>query len=78
MPQTQVLFNGSPRSTTFASSSSITAILTQADLGAAQVAQIVVLNPAPGGGVSQPLTFAVNGIVPHNHESRLYRLARAG
>jgi len=64
VPQTQVLFNGSPRSTTFASSSSVTAILTQSDLGAAQVAQIVVLNPAPGGGTSQPLTFAVNGIVP--------------
>lgn len=64
VPQTQVLFNGSPRDTTFASSTSVTVNLTQADLGAAQVAQIVVRNPAPGGGTSQPLTFAVNGIVP--------------
>ncbi len=64
VPQTQVLFNGSPRATNFGSSSSVTASLTQADLGAAQVAQIMVLNPAPGGGTSQPLTFAINGIVP--------------
>jgi hypothetical protein len=64
VPQTQVLFNGSPRLTTFTSSSSITSTLTQADLGAAQVAQVSISNPAPGGGVSQPLQFAVNGIVP--------------
>jgi WD40 repeat protein len=64
VPQSQVLFNGSPRPTTFTSSSSITSTLTQADLGAAQVAQVSISNPAPGGGVSQPLLFAVNGIVP--------------
>ena len=64
VPQTQVLFNGSPLPTTFTSSSSITAVLNQADLGAAQVAQVAILNPAPGGGVSQPLQFAVNGIIP--------------
>jgi hypothetical protein len=64
VPQSQVLFNGSPRPTTFTSSASITSTLTQADLGAAQVAQVSISNPAPGGGVSQPLQFAVNGIVP--------------
>ena len=64
VPQSQALFNGSPRPTTYTSSSSITATLTQADLGAAQVAQVSISNPAPGGGVSQPLLFAVNGIVP--------------
>ena len=64
VPQTQVLFNGSARPTTFVTSTSVTAVLTQSDLGAAQVAQIVVKNPPPGGGNSQALTFAVNGIVP--------------
>jgi WD40-like Beta Propeller Repeat len=64
VPLTQVLFNGSPRPTTFTSSTSITAILNQSDLGAAQVAQVAISNPAPGGGVSQPLQFAINGIVP--------------
>jgi hypothetical protein len=64
VPQTQVLFNGSPRATTYTSSVSITAKLTQSDLGAAQVAQVAISNPAPGGGLSQPLQFAVNGIVP--------------
>jgi WD40-like Beta Propeller Repeat len=65
VPQTQVLFNGSPRATTYTSSTSIAATLTQADLGAAQVAQIVAFNPPPGGGVSQqPQIFAINGIVP--------------
>ena len=64
VPQSQALFNGTPRPTTYTSSTSITATLTQADLGAAQVAQVSISNPAPGGGVSQPLLFAVNGIVP--------------
>jgi hypothetical protein len=64
VPQSQALFNGSPRPTTYTSSTSITATLTQADLGAAQVAQVSISNPAPGGGVSQPLLFAINGIVP--------------
>jgi hypothetical protein len=64
VPQSQALFNGSPRPTTYTSSTSITATLTQADLGAAQVAQVSISNPAPGGGVSQPQLFAINGIVP--------------
>ncbi|MFZ0738305.1 MAG: hypothetical protein WCA98_16425 [Candidatus Acidiferrales bacterium] len=64
VPASVMLFNGSARPTTYTSNTSIAANLTVADLSSAQVAQIVVMNPAPGGGDSTAAIFAVNGIDP--------------
>jgi hypothetical protein len=63
-PATVVTFNGNPRTTNYTSNTSVTANLTASDLNSAQVAQITAVNPAPGGGASVSVIFAVNGIVP--------------
>ncbi len=51
-----VNFNGSPRTTTFSSSTSLRAALTAADYQTSGVPQITVSNPAPGGGTSSAST----------------------
>jgi alpha-D-ribose 1-methylphosphonate 5-triphosphate synthase subunit PhnH len=55
----QVLWNGSPRTTTYASGTRIKAAITAADIAAAGTAQVTVSNPAPGGGSSNSLTFTI-------------------
>jgi hypothetical protein len=52
--------NGAPRPTTIATATSVSTQLTLADLAAGGLDQVQVLNPAPGGGTSNTLTFAVN------------------
>jgi hypothetical protein len=52
--------NGALRPTTVASPTSLTTQLTQGDLAAGGVDQVQVFNPAPAGGTSNILTFAVN------------------
>ncbi|HYL47450.1 MAG TPA: hypothetical protein VEU52_10520 [Candidatus Limnocylindrales bacterium] len=52
--------NGAPRPTTLASATTLTTQLTQGDLAAGGVDQVQVFNPAPAGGTSNILTFAVN------------------
>ncbi len=52
-----VQWNGSSRPTTFVSATQLTASLTAADVQAG-TAQVTVFNPAPGGGVSNALTFS--------------------
>jgi hypothetical protein len=59
-----VLWNQSNRTTTFLSSTQLQVALTVADLASAGTAQIVVVNPAPGGGTSSPITFTVNNPSP--------------
>jgi uncharacterized repeat protein (TIGR01451 family) len=54
-----VLWNGSSRSTTFLSSTRLQAEIMAADLAAAESATVTVSNPAPGGGVSNGLVFAI-------------------
>jgi hypothetical protein len=54
-----VQWNGSPRTTTFISSSSLQAAITAADVAKAGTALITVLNPAPGGGTSNTVYFQV-------------------
>jgi hypothetical protein len=54
-----VLWNGGSRATTYVSATQLTAAITAADVSAAGSAAITVSNPAPGGGVSAGLTFAV-------------------
>jgi len=54
-----VNWNGSARTTTFVSSSQLTAAITAADIATAQTAVITATNPAPGGGTSNPEYFQV-------------------
>jgi hypothetical protein len=56
----EVLWNGGQVSTTFVSSTSLTAQIPASDLASAGTASIAVQNPAPGGGLSGGLTFTVN------------------
>lgn len=61
VPTSVVTINGSPRTTVFASATSLQATLTSGDLAAAGVYPVAVANPSPGGGNSNTVTFAVNG-----------------
>jgi hypothetical protein len=54
-----VQWNGSPRSTTFASSTQLQASITTADLLSPGTASITVLNPDANGGLSAPSTFFI-------------------
>ena len=60
VPNSVVLINGTSRTTTFGGGGQLQATLTAADLAAAGVDQVQVMNPPPGGGTSNSLAFAVN------------------
>jgi len=60
----QVRWNNTPRTTNFASATQLTAQILAADIATAGTANVTVLNPAPGGGTSNALTFAVNNPTP--------------
>ena len=55
-----VRWNGSDRATTYISVNQLTASITAVDIAAAGTASVTVFNPAPGGGTSNTLTFAIN------------------
>jgi hypothetical protein len=55
----QVLVNGSGRTTTFGSSGSLSAQLATSDVASAGTYTVQVVNPTPGGGTSQVLYFSV-------------------
>jgi hypothetical protein len=59
-----VRFNGSSRTTTFVSSTQVTAALTAADQAVAGVFPITVFNPTPGGGASNSSDLTVNNPLP--------------
>jgi hypothetical protein len=59
-----VKWNGSDRSTSFVNSTQVTAQILAADLATAGSFSLTVANPAPGGGVSNALNFAVNNPLP--------------
>jgi uncharacterized protein (TIGR03437 family) len=63
-PASTVLWNGSPRATTFTSETQLQAAITAADLTAAGTAQVAVSNPAPNGGQSNVLSFLISGATP--------------
>jgi hypothetical protein len=54
-----VQWNGTARTTTFVSATQLNAAITAADIAAPGTALVTVSNPAPGGGVSSPLTFTI-------------------
>lgn len=55
-------WNGIPLTTTFISSSSLSAILPASNLTSAGTANVTVASPTPGGGVSLAKTFTINTV----------------
>jgi len=60
VPDSGILINGVGRTTSFASSTQLSTELIASDFAAAGIDQVQVVNPGPGGGTSNTLTFAVN------------------
>jgi len=59
-----VLWNGSSRTTTFVSSTQVTAAINASDIATAGTANVSVSNPTPGGGASNALAFSIGNPVP--------------
>lgn len=55
-----VRWNGLDRTTTFVSPTQVRATILASDIAAAGTASVRVFNPAPGGGLSNALTFTIN------------------
>ena len=53
----QVRWNGAARTTTFVNAGQVTAAIPASDIVTQGSAQVTVVNPAPGGGTSNALTF---------------------
>lgn len=60
VPGAVVNWNGSARTTAFVNSGQLTAQITAADVANVGSAQITVVNPAPGGGTSNTLSFTIS------------------
>ena len=56
----QMFWNGSQVPTTYVSGTSLTAQIPASDLSSVGTAAVAVLNPAPGGGSSDPLSFVIS------------------
>ncbi|MGA2355472.1 MAG: Ig-like domain repeat protein [Terriglobales bacterium] len=54
-----VNWNGSARATAFVSSAQLTATILASDIATAATAAVTVVNPSPGGGVSNTLFFSI-------------------
>ena len=52
-------WNGSARTTTYVNPSKLTAAITAADIATAGTTNVTVVNPAPGGGTSGAVKFAI-------------------
>lgn len=59
-----VRWNGTTRTTTFKSSTQLTATIASADIAAPGTAQVTVFNPAPGGGTSNAVVFTISNPPP--------------
>src|SRR3989344_2902255 len=64
VPGAVVNFNGSGRSSSYASSNQLTATIPAPDLSVAGTFSITVTNPGPGGGTSGAQSFTVANLVP--------------
>ena len=60
VPTTVINVNGSARTTSFSSATSVSATLTAADVSALGSISVTAVNPTPGGGTSSAVTMAVN------------------
>ena len=72
-----VQWKGASRTTTYVSSTQLTAAITAADIASAGTASVTVFNPAPGGGTSNAQTFTINtssgfAVTPLNGWTNLY------
>jgi uncharacterized protein (TIGR03437 family) len=59
VPGAEVSWNGTPRTTTFVDNNALRAEIAAADIAQQGSAQVVVNNPAPGGGASETLAFTI-------------------
>src|SRR6202040_2233467 len=57
-----VKFNGATKTTTFVTTTKLTASIIAADIATAGTATVTVTNPAPGGGTSGTLSFTINAV----------------
>jgi pimeloyl-ACP methyl ester carboxylesterase len=60
-----VKWNGNRRATTYVSPTQVTAAIGAGDIAASGSATVKVVNPAPGGGPSNDLTFTINPPPPN-------------
>jgi hypothetical protein len=72
----QVFWNGSQVPTTYVSGTSLTAQIPASDLNSVGTAAVAVLNPAPGGGSSDPLSFVIS--TPPNPAPNAISLSPSG
>ena len=59
-PASVINWNGSPRTTSYVNSTTLTASIPATDIATAGTATVTVTNPVPGGGTSTGLSFAIN------------------
>ena len=64
VPGSMVRWNGEDRTTTFSSATQLSATIPASDLAAGGTAQVTVFNPAPSGGLTDPLPFTINNPAP--------------
>jgi Putative Ig domain len=62
-PDSMVNWNGASRSTSFISSTQLTSSISAGDIAVVGTATVVVRNPSPGGGTSNPLPFSISRFV---------------
>ena len=73
-----VQWKGSPRPTTLVSSQLVTAEISSSDISAAGPDAVTVVNPAPGGGSSNPKDFSVPCVIPAPTAAASQTRARVG
>ena len=73
-----VQWNGNGLATTFVSSALITASVPASAIASAGPASVTVVNPAPGGGASAALNFAVPCVIPSPATASTQTAARVG
>ena len=61
-----IRWNGADRATTFVSPNELSAQISAADVATAGTASVTIATPAPGGGVSTPITFTIDPVVVNN------------
>jgi Tol biopolymer transport system component len=71
-------WNGSIRATSFVSSTQLTVLLTSEDLKSAGTAEVTVLNPQPGGGLSNAAALSIRRLVDRVEIARNYPSAFVG
>ena len=59
-----IRWNGNNRTTSYVSATQLTTPISAADIAAGQSAVVTVTNPAPGGGTSAEVSFAINTPAP--------------